>query len=92
MMKNFVRSKFFVPISTAASLVISLVAGILLGSQPETSGRVTGGYGSVDTDHVFQFRVALGYWLLGLLLTAVVCLLCVLVRAHFLQSAEKEEK
>ena len=34
-MKALVCSNFFVPISTVASFVISLVAGILPGSHPE---------------------------------------------------------
>ena len=88
-MQKFLHSKNFVLISTAATFVISFVAVILLGFQPKSSGRVSSGFGRVDAEHVFQFRAALGYWLLGLVLTFAVYLLCVLVRAQILKDTKE---
>ncbi|MBE6639193.1 MAG: hypothetical protein E7616_07035 [Ruminococcaceae bacterium] len=90
-MKKFFCSKFFVPISTAVTFVISLASGILLGFECHVRGTMSSGFGGVYTDYVFQFREALGYWLLGLVFTYVVYLLCILVRAQFLKDAKKND-
>ena len=91
-MKKFLYSESFVSTSTTISFLLCFVAGILLGFQPNASGSVSGSLyisGDITTEYVFQFRVALGYWLLGLVLTFAVYLLCVLVRAQILKDTKE---
>lgn len=90
-MKKFLYSESFVSTSTTLSFLLCFVAGILLGFQPNTSGEVGGTYiisGEITTTYIFQLHVALGYWLLGLVLTFAVYLLCVLVRAQILKDTK----
>ena len=91
-MKKFLSGKSFVATSTTLSFLLCFVAGILLGFQPNTSGSVSGSLyisGDITTKYVFQFRAALGYWLLGLVLTFAVYMLCVLVRAQILKDTKE---
>ncbi len=77
---------------TLISLVLTIVAGILLGYCPDTTGTlgVSNGYGSgkIATEYVFNLKVATGYWCIGIMITIAVCLLCILIRKAYSQSKD----
>lgn len=95
-MKRFFSSRWFVILSTTITFVLGGLAGWLLGYQPYTTGRVSGGdwigitSGSTNTEYLFQLKTAFGYWIIALIITFVVFLLCVLIRKQFLNGEKKD--
>lgn len=90
-MNKFLSSKLFVILTPTLTFIIGLVAGWLLGYQPNVSGN-TNGYvgmyggnvsGSTSTTYVFQIKTSVGYWLFALVISLVVLLLCVLIKKQF---------
>lgn len=98
-MKKFLSSKVFVIVSTILTFVIGGLAGWLLGYQPKVSGSVSGystsiggtTRGSTSTNYVFQIKTACGYWLLALLITFIVLLLCLTIRKLYFNHETKTE-
>ena len=85
-MKQFLGSKAFVIICTASTLVIGIIAGTLLGYQPNVSGYVSGYVttsGRTYTQYVFQIKAAFGYWLFAVAIAFVVLLLTIIIRKHY---------
>lgn len=97
-MKNFLSSKTFVIVGTLFTLVVGGIAGWLLGYQPSVSGEVhglSGYYGSTSgvtsTVYEFQIKTACGYWLIALIMTFLVFLVCILIRQLCLKSSPAEK-
>ena len=99
-MKKFLSSKSFVILSTLVPLIIGGIAGWLLGYQPNVTGEVKGWStsiggttsGSTATEYIFQLKTACGFWLLALLISFLVALVCILIRKLYLQSANGENR
>lgn len=76
-------------ITTLIALMLTIVAGALLGYQPDTTGTlgVSNGYdsGKIATEYVFNLKVAVGYWCIGIMITIAVFLLCILIRKAYSQ-------
>lgn len=83
-MKKFLASKFFVVICTVFSIAIGGIAGTLLGFQPKVSGYSTSFGGSTRTSYEFQIETAGGFWLLALLISFLVMLVCILIRKLYI--------
>lgn len=92
-MEKFLSSKLFVIINTSVSVFLGLVAGYLLGIQPKVYTSSASSYGSyIRTEYVFSFKTALGYWILALLISFLVMLVCILIRNLYLQKNKTECK
>lgn len=93
-MVKILKSKWFVIITTLIALTLTIVSGILLGYEPSVtgSGGMSNGYGAVKvtTEYVFSWKIAVGYWCIGLIITIAVCLICILIRKAY--SEPKESK
>lgn len=101
-MKKFLSSKIFVIVSTLITLVIGGIAGWLLGYQPNVSGNVKGSVsgtqygswgttsGSTTTEYLFQIKTACGYWLIALIITFLVLLICILIRKLYIKNSATE--
>lgn len=103
-MKKFLSSKFFIVLMPILTLVIGGIAGWLLGYQPNVTGEVSGstyGFlkewggevsgstsGSTSTEYIFQIKTAIGYWLMALIISLAVLLLCILIRKVY--TAQKQ--
>lgn len=83
-MKKFLGSKLFVILTPILTLAIGGIAGWLLGYQPNISRQITESDGhkisSTTFSYVFQIKAAIGYWLLAVVISLVVFLLCVLIQ------------
>lgn len=98
-MNNFLSSKVFVIISTVFTFIIGMIAGWLLAYQPSTSGSVSGWsspYGGSTSGHtatefIFQIKTACGYWLIAIMITFVVLLLCLIIRKKYQTCTAKTE-
>ena len=90
-MGKFLGSKLFVIISTAITFVIGMIAGWLLGYQPSVGGFIGQYGGATSTKYVFQIKTACGYWLLAILITLVVLLLCIAIRKLYIGHNSKTE-
>lgn len=90
-MRRFFSSKIFIIVFTLFSFIAGAIAGWLLGYQPKVNGTVFGSStmyggtttGSTSTKYVFQFKTACGYWLIALVATIIVFLLCVLINKAY---------
>lgn len=80
-MNNFLSSKCFVFLSTLVTFILGAVAGTLLGFQPNAS-NISDGVWSNTTETTYQFRMgtAIGYWLIALMITFAVLLICTAIR------------
>ncbi len=95
-MAKILKSKWFVIITTLIALTLTIVSGILLGYEPNVagSGGMSNGYGvvKVTTEYVFSWKIAVGYWCIGLIITIAVCLICILIRRAYGNSKESNEE
>lgn len=92
-MKKFLESKIFVFVSTFLTLIIGGIAGWLLGYQPNTRADINGfsAVKDVRTKYVFQIKTACGYWLLAIIITFIVLLLCITIRKQYMNHTTKTE-
>ena len=85
----------FVIITPLITLALFVGAGFYLGYVPKVTGSV-GGYfmttGSTDTEYIFRLKRAIGIWLIGLAISLLVFLICVLIRKIYLCSKSKIEE
>ena len=81
-MNKFLSSKLFIILSTLFTFILGAVAGTLLGFQPNATNSTGGGWFSNITETTYQFRIetAIGWWLIALIITFVVLLLCTIIR------------
>lgn len=87
---KFLASKAFVMISTIVTFIVGVVAGWLLGYQPNAFSNIDT-LNMTKTEYVFQIKTACGYWLLAVLITFVVLLLCLVIRKLYIgKTAEAE--
>ncbi|MBE6638814.1 MAG: hypothetical protein E7616_05085 [Ruminococcaceae bacterium] len=63
-----------------------LIAGRLLGYEPHTTG-----YTLVSTYYKFNIKNAMGIWLIGLAVSLLFFLICILIRKIYLTSANNNE-
>lgn len=85
-MKKILSSKCFVILTPLLTLIMGLGAGWLLSYQsPMRFNRPSDDLiGSTLADeYVFQIRVAFGYWLLALIFSLIVLLLCILIKKQY---------
>lgn len=68
-------------------MVIGVVSGVLLGFQPRVSGITV-----TSTSYVFQIKTACGIWLLSLLISFLVMLVCILISKLNLNKIDTESK
>ena len=91
-MDKIFKSKIFVIITPIITFFLFLISGWLVSYLPYTSGRVFGTMyveGSTTTTYVFQLKNAIGIWLIGLAISLLVLLICVLIRKVYLCSKSK---
>ena len=96
-MDKIFKSKIFVIITPIITFFLFLISGWLVSYLPYTSGRVYGSmYGSTsgNTTTTYEFRInnAIGIWLIGLAISLLVLLICVLIRKVYLCSKTKIEE
>ena len=90
--EKILKHKLFIILTPAITFVLFFIAGFLLGYQPNVSGRVSGSYvvsGSTSTNYTFMIRNAIGIWLIGLAVTLLVFLVCILIQKQYLGTVEK---
>ena len=99
-MDKIFKSKIFVIITPIITFFLFLISGWLVSYLPYTSGRVYGtssqyfGSTSGSTTTTYEFRInnAIGIWLIGLAISLLVLLICVLIRKVYLCSKTKIEE
>lgn len=96
MMEKVFKSKWFVFLTPAFSLVLFLIAGWLLGYVPKVTGDVWGTqYGSsgyTRTQFVFSMRNAVGIWLIGVAVSLLIFLVCVFIQKLYFLAADKHSE
>ena len=65
------------------NMVLFIVAGILMSYEPYVHG-----YSLVGTSYLFSMKNAVGIWLIGLAVSLLVFLVCVLIRKMSIGSAD----
>ena len=95
-MDKIFKHKLFIILTPAITFVLFFIAGFLLAYQPKVTGRVTGTIvsyakisGSTSTQYLFMIRNAIGIWLIGLAVTLLVFLVCILIQKQYLGTVEK---
>ena len=95
-MDKIFKSKIFVIITPIITFFLFLISGWLVSYLPHTSGRVYGTSvvtsGSTITTYRFRINNAIGIWLIGLAISLLVLLICVLIRKVYLCSKTKIEE
>ena len=95
-MDKIFKSKIFVIITPIITFILFLISGWLVSYLPHTSGRVYGTSvvtrGSTITTYRFRINNAIGIWLIGLAISLLVLLICVLIRKVYLCSKTKIEE
>ena len=94
-MDKIFKSKIFVIITPIITFFLFLISGWLVSYLPYTSGSVSGLYftsGSTTTTYEFRINNAIGIWLIGLAISLLVLLICVLIRKVYLCSKTKIEE
>ena len=95
-MDKIFKSKIFVIITPIITFFLFLISGWLVSYLPYTSGRVYGTSvvtsGSTITTYRFRINNAIGIWLIGLAISLLVLLICVLIRKVYLCSETKIEE
>ena len=95
-MDKIFKSKIFVIITPIITFFLFLISGWLVSYLPYTSGSVFGtSYvtsGSTITTYRFRINNAIGIWLIGLAISLLVLLICVLIRKVYLCSKTKIEE
>ena len=102
-MEKILKSKIFVALTPIFTLYLFFVAGLLLSFVPNVSGEIVdnstttiwgSGYsdvtGTTSTEYIFSIKNAIGIWLIGLVVSLVVLLLCILVRKVYLRTADNK--
>ena len=84
-MEKIIRNKLFVIVTPIINFVLFIVAGIFLGYEANVVG-----FSYVSTTYQFSIRGALGVWLIGLAVSLLVFLICVLLQKVF-SSCSKEQ-
>ena len=99
-MDKIFKSKIFVIITPIITFFLFLISGWLVSYLPYTSGSVYGHStmyggsttGSTTTRYIFRINNAIGIWLIGLAISLLVLLICVLIRKVYLCSKSKIEE
>ena len=100
-MDKIFKSKIFVVVMPIITFLLFLIAGWTLSFLPYTSGETSGFISSMlggtvkgSTTTTYEFRIlnAIGIWLIGLAISLLVLLICVLIRKVYLGSTLKIEK
>ena len=99
-MDKIFKSKIFVIITPIITFFLFLISGWLVSYLPYTSGSVYGystmyggsTTGSTTTRYIFRINNAIGIWLIGLAISLLVLLICVLIRKVYLCSKTKIEE
>ena len=94
-MDKIFKSKIFVIITPIITFFLFLISGWLVSYLPYTTGRVYGiGISTGSTTTTYEFRIinAIGIWLIGLAISLLVLLICVLIRKVYLCSKTKIEE
>ena len=94
-MDKIFKSKIFVIITPIITFFLFLISGWLVSYLPYTSGSVRSHpfvTGSTTTTYEFRINNAIGIWLIGLAISLLVLLICVLIRKVYLCSKTKIEE
>ena len=89
-MEKIFKSKRFAIIAPIINFVLFAIAGFFLGFVPRSSGYISSYGGSIRTKYAFSFRTAIGVWLIGLAVSFLVFLICVLIQKAFLNDSEEQ--
>ena len=81
-MGKILKSKIFLMLTPIINFVLFFVAGFLLGKQPNVHGLQL-----TQTDYLFSIERAVGIWLIGLAVSLLVLLICILIRKISLQTS-----
>ena len=82
-MDKVLKSKIFLVLTPIITFVLFVVAGILLSYVPHVSGSTSGMTlvtGRTTTEYVFSIKNAVGIWLIGVAVSLLVLLVCILIR------------
>ena len=94
-MDKIFKSKIFVIITPIITFFLFLISGWLVSYLPYTKGYVRDYAfvtGSTTTTYEFRIINAIGIWLIGLAISLLVLLICVLIRKVYLCSKTKIEE
>ena len=93
-MEKILKSKAFVFLTPILNFVLFFVAGILLSYVPYVSGKTSGssGYttGKTSTEYIFSIKNAIGIWLIGIAVSLLVLLVCVLIKKIMLKASDNK--
>lgn len=93
-MEKIIKSKAFLFLTPMINFVLFFVAGILLSYVPYTSGKTYGitgtTTGKTSTEYIFSIKNAIGIWLIGIAVSLLVLLVCILIRKIFLKTSGNE--
>ena len=91
-MDRFLRSKFFVVLAPIINLVLFIVAGVMLSYVPNVSGMTSGSsgltWGNTTTKYIFSIKNAIGIWLIGVAVSFLILLVCILISKINTKSAD----
>ena len=76
------------------SFVLFLIAGVQLSYLPVVSGSVKGMTyvsGKIETQYLFSMKHAMGIWLIGVAVSLLVLLTCILIRKTVINSFDESE-
>lgn len=74
-MEKFLKSKLFLVLTPTINFILFFVSGILLSYVPHIT---ISAYKS--TEYIFSIKNAVGIWLIGIAVTLLVFLVCVLIQ------------
>ena len=80
------KSKLFVILTPLCNFVLFLTAGFLMRNEPYVIG-----YNFVSTYYRADMKKVLGIWLIGLAVSLLVFLVCILIRKAYLPSTDENE-
>ena len=93
-MEKILKSKAFVFLTPILNFVLFFVAGILLSYVPYVSGKTYGASGfssgNTSTEYVFSIKNAIGVWLIGIAVSLLVLLVCVLIKKTMLKASDNK--
>ena len=88
-MEKIFKSKLFLVLPPAVNLALFWIAGVLLSFDPYVSGRVSNYFGGeTTTEYIFNIKKAIGIGLIGLAVSLLVLLVCVLIRKITVKAEE----
>ena len=91
-MQKIFKSKLFIILTPIITFVLFFISGFLLSFLPNVKGSVYGYIsgpiggsvsGSTNTKYIFMIKNAIGIWLIGLAISFLVLLICVLIRKMY---------